>query len=87
MTVEAPPTQLVPATVGRAPHASTWSEHYDSETSRVTTTLNVEMLTQKGLPIRLHVVNLTKARDGRRRVRADVVPGGIAVLRARRAAA
>jgi hypothetical protein len=62
VTVEAPPSSFVP---GRsdARRTATWSEQYDSETSRVTTTLNVELLSPRGWPIRFQVVNLTKARD------------------------
>jgi hypothetical protein len=62
VTVEAPPSSFV---AGRsdARRTAIWSEHYDSETSRVTTSLAAEVLTSRGWPVRFQVVNLTKARD------------------------
>jgi hypothetical protein len=60
--VEAPPSAFVPGQ-SNARRTATWSEYYDSESSRVTTTLNAEMLTGGGLPIRFQVINLTKARE------------------------
>jgi hypothetical protein len=62
VTVVAPPPSFVPGQTD-ARRSLTWSEHYESELSRVTTTLNGELLTAKGLPIRFQVINLTKARD------------------------
>jgi hypothetical protein len=62
VTVESPPSPLLKAAAD-ARRTAVWSEQYDSETSRVTTTLNVAMLTSKGWPVGLQVVNLTKARD------------------------
>jgi hypothetical protein len=62
VVVESPPSTLL-KTATDARRTTVWSEQYDSETSRVTTALNVDMLTTKGWPVALRVVNLTRARE------------------------
>jgi hypothetical protein len=62
VVVESPPSTLLKA-ASDARRTTIWSEHYDSETSRVTSALSVFQQTSKGWPVALDVVNLTKARE------------------------
>lgn len=62
VSVESPPSNMLKA-ASDARRTAVWGEQYDSETSRVTTSLNVDVRTSTGWPAQLRVVNLTKARE------------------------
>jgi hypothetical protein len=61
VAVDAPPT-LVAAAPAAARQSAVWGEVYDSETSRVTSTLDVNA-SARGTPVQFQAVNVTKSRD------------------------